>query len=395
MVAGAGSMAHMHHRPLLAIAGLVALTLGCGARAAGPQNGSHAPASAAPPAASPPPATAASNAGPAAPAETAPKAPASRLAGVDVFGTGLARDAILATLGFELGAQVAFPSDSFRADVEAAEARLRERFDVAFVKISTISYFAGPEAGNVYLTVDIVDRGDEARMAFSPAPQQQIEDPAGLVAAWIEYEARAWELLRAGALDLSNGSRCRGGFHCALGFGHPELEAAEERFIAGVPAHLAALRDVLTRDADPEQRAAAAYLLAYAPTRERALEAVLPGVRDPSSLVRNNALRVLVEVQKNADRALLPLDLLLEALRFPQTTDRNKAAYAILFTVRNEPERFRARVLAGAGDVLLEMAALAQPNNRDPALEILRALSGQDHGSDITAWRRWVEQARK
>lgn len=55
-------MAQMHHRPLLAIAGLVAITLGCGARAKAPQSaGPTAPDHAAP--ASAPPAAAASDAG--------------------------------------------------------------------------------------------------------------------------------------------------------------------------------------------------------------------------------------------------------------------------------------------------------------------------------------------
>jgi hypothetical protein len=389
----------MRYRPTLIVAGIAAMALGCGARAAGPHSDSRAPrpVSATPPdAKAAPPAAAASNpeAAGSSTGEAAAEAPQSRLAGIDVFGTTLPRDEVLAALDFEIGAPVTFPSDAFRAEVEAGEARLRERFDFAFVKISVISYFAGPNAGKVYLTVDIVDRGDEARMAFSPEPQQETGDPAGLIAAWMEYEARAWELVRAGALDLSNGGQCRGGFHCGLGFGHPDLAAAEDRFIAGVPAHFAALRGVLTQNADPEKRAAAAFLLAYASTREQAVEAVIPGVRDPSSLVRNNALRVMVVAQEKADRAILPLDLLLEALRYPQTTDRNKAAYAIRNTVRVAPDQYRARVLAAAGDTLLEMAAMQQPNNRDPALDILRALSGQDHGNDIAAWRQWVEQAR-
>jgi hypothetical protein len=56
--------------------------------------------------------------------------------------------------------------------------------------------------------------------------------------------------------------------------------------------------------------------------------------------------------------------------------------------------RFRSRVVHEAGDVLLEMAGMSQPNNREPALQILRALSGQDYGADVQAWRRWIDESR-
>lgn len=329
-------------------------------------------------------------------AEPKPDHQTVRLAGIDVFGTEQPHDEIQAALDFKLGASFTFPSDTFRSRTDAAEAQLRERFGFAFVKLSVISYFAGPNAGEMYLTVDIVDADDKDRMAFAPAPQQDIADPAGLIATWLEYETRAWERLRSGDLEMPDGKgRCRGGFHCALGFGHPTLTPAEDRFIAEVPAHLSELRKVLVHSADAEQRAAAAYLLAYASDRKQVIASVLPAIRDPNALVRNNVLRVLVGVQEDAKHALLPLDELLAALDFPQTTDRNKAAYAILHTVRIAPEQYRSRVLDAVGEQLLAMAALTQPNNRDPALEILRVLSGTDHGDDIAAWRRWVEEARK
>jgi hypothetical protein len=329
------------------------------------------------------------------PSEPEPVVTESALAGVDVFGVRtVTREEVIEVLGLMLGEPVDMGSDVVRNELAAARMRLEERFGFAFVKLSPISYFAGPDAGKVYITVDVVERGDEERMRFSPEPTEEIADPGGLIAAWAEYEERALALMRSGELDLSEGGVCRGGFHCALGFGHPDLEPYEERFIAKVPKRLDELCRAVRRDRDPARRAAAAFLLAYENDREQVIEALVPSIDDPSPLVRNNALRVLAMAQKDADAAVLPLAPLLRALEFPETSDRNKAGHALAYLVKKAADRFRPAILREAGDVLLEMAAMSQPNNRDPALHVLRALSGKDHGADVEAWRRWVDEYR-
>jgi hypothetical protein len=324
----------------------------------------------------------------------------SVLAGVDVFGSRQVAVAdVLAALGIEEGAPVVWGSEEFSALLAAGQARLEEAFDLAFVGLSPVSYHAGPEAGKVYLTVDLVDRGDERRLRFAPPPTGQPPDPAGLVARWIEYEERAWALHGQGELEPAAPDACRGGFHCALGFAHPELADHEAAFIAEVPRQVAALRRVLATDAAPHRRAAAAYLLGYAPSRRAVVEALLPSIDDPVALVRNNVLRVLVMTQQGADDPILPLPPLLAALRYPETSDRNKAAYALhhLLDKAWAGKTFahlRAQVIREVGELLVEMAAMKQPNNRDPALQILRVLSGADFGADVEAWRRWLATAR-
>jgi len=319
------------------------------------------------------------------------KAPAV-LAAVDVFGSAKVPAAdVLAEAGLELGGPADLKDEAFHARLDEAEARVRARFGFAFIKMSAINYFAGPDAGKTYVTIDLVDAGDEARLRFAAAPTGTPEDPAGLIAAWTEYEDAAWKLLRAGTLKTGT---CRGGFHCALGFGHPDLASREDRFIAEAPRHMAALRTVLTDDGDENHRGAAAYLLAYGADRAEVVAALVPAIRDSSGLVRNNAMRVLVMLQEGAPTEMLPLDPLLAAMRFPLTTDRNKATYAVLNLIKRNPDRYRAQVLTEVGDLLVQMVTMSQPNNRDPAISILEALSGQKLGTDAAAWRTWVDGQR-
>jgi hypothetical protein len=150
---------------------------------------------------------------------------------------------------------------------------------------------------------------------------------------------------------------------------------------------------VLRHDRDNADRAAAAFVLAYAGPRERVVAALVPSIDDPDPEVRNDVVRVLVEIQHHADAPVVPAAPLLRALRFPLATDRNKAAFALQYLVARAPDRFRADVLREAGDTLVAMTALAQPNNRDPAVAILTSLAGADLGSP-GAWMLWVAAER-
>lgn len=321
------------------------------------------------------------------------------LAAVDVYGSRkVSKEQVLALAALPVG-KVIEDEAALRAALREAEKKVGERFPLAYVKASYIRYFpnAGEAANKAYVTFDLVDRGDEARLAFAPAPSGEVPDPDGLVSAWLQYEKRAEALLSEGKLVLGSRDedRCSPkAFHCALGFAHPELQPMEERFFQGVPKSFAGVQRVLLEGKDPDARAAAAFLLAYAPTRDQAVGALLKAVRDPSPEVRNNVLRVLFKAQEGAERPVLPYQVLYSVLRFPATTDRNKALYSLLSVLKKDPKRSAAAVLGEVGDVLLATAALQQPNNRDPALEVMKLLSGKDLGRDVAAWERWAKAAR-
>jgi hypothetical protein len=316
------------------------------------------------------------------------------LAAIDVFGAKHASsDEIIAVSGLVAGTAVEFASEEFGAMLEAASTRLKERFRFPFVEVSPISYFgSSPDAGKVFITIDVVEPEDADRLTFAPAPAKDVADPEGLVAAWLDYEKAVWPLQRSGA--YKGPYTCKGGMHCALGFNHPELEHREDVFIEKVPAHVAELTAVLRKDKRNERRAAAAFLLAYARDRQQVIDALVPSIDDPSSFARNNVMRVLVMIQQKVDTVVVPLAPVLHAMRFPTTTDRNKAAYLLAGIAKHASTQDRARIAREVGELLVVMADMKQPNNRDPAIDILKAISGEDHGTDIAAWRAWLGRQR-
>ncbi|HEY0988054.1 MAG TPA: hypothetical protein VGD80_13415 [Kofleriaceae bacterium] len=337
-------------------------------------------------------------AAPAAPAAAAPAAPSGvskTLAAIDVFGSRrVSNEDIVAASGLVAGGTVVFPSPELFELLEAAKRRLTERYHFALVEVSPISYFGNnPDAGKVFITIDVVDADDTARLVFAPKPTKTTADPEGLVAAWLDYEAAVWPLHYSGAYKGPH--TCKGGMHCALGFNHPDLEHREDLFIAKVPDHVAELTAVLRDDREDKRRAAAAFLLPYARDRQQVIDALVPSIDDASGLVRNNVMRVLALIQEKADGVVVPLPAVLRAMHYPTTTDRNKAAYMLAEIATRAPAEDRVRIEREVGDVLVAMAAMKQPNNRDPAVKILQAISGEDHGNDAAAWRRWLEARRR
>jgi hypothetical protein len=314
-----------------------------------------------------------------------------RYEGIEVFGTHLPKAQVLECFtGLPpVGTDVDMAKGDFIQALQQGKARLQERFAPAFVRTSVTNYADGK---TVAVTVDLVDKGDEWRLAYAPEPTGSVEDPAGLLAAWDAYHLRMWQLVNAGELS-SKDTACPRAFHCFYGATDPRLMPLEDRFIEQVPRHFAELVQVLRTDKSQEKRATAAYLLAYGRSREEAIQALVPALNDAGEAPRNAAMRVLWQAQQGANRVLVPLEPVLRALHGPLISDRNKAG-ALLTAIAEKDPSVRGRVLREAGDVLLEMAGQRQIIDREAALQALRALAGKNLGPEAGAWRAWVQETR-
>jgi hypothetical protein len=315
-----------------------------------------------------------------------------RLAGIDVFGTrAFDADYVRSHFGVELERLSAALSrgefsDSVAELYKNAILGLRARGGFAHLDFSFINYYDGTP--RTFLTVDVVERSDSARrMAFNAVPRGSVEDPAGLVAAYRKYFDQGMKLLQTGAIP-STDPPCAV-LHCAPGSDHPSLRAETERFTREVPKYRQQILRVLRSDRDPQNRAAAAFLLGHLQDAQWVANALSPATTDPNATVRNNALRVLIMLAHRTPPVSIPLAPILRALQFPATSDRNKAGY-VLAALADRPEN-REPIRRQVGPVLLEMLQLEQPNNHDPAFEVLRKISGRDFAErDYAAWRDWL-----
>lgn len=308
---------------------------------------------------------------------------------IDLYGSDqVTLEQVEAKIGPRLQAYLEAITSGDREAAQVLDAEITEVLqamgDFALVELSRIQYFT--DGNPTYLTIDLVDADDRAaRMTFAAEPTGQVEGVEELLAAWSEYQEAGFALLRAGTMPQGK-PQCPA-YHCVFGF-PGDLAAFGQRFEAEVPQHQAVLERVLREDADFEDRAHAAFLLAHIDDGAALVQLMLEAIDDPSSTVRNNALRVLGAVATDHPQVEIPLDPILRALDYPLTTDRNKVLY-VLSGLAKRPE-LQAEIARRAGATLIDILRLRQPNNHDFAYQILQAVSGEDFGArDYEAWKEW------
>lgn len=283
--------------------------------------------------------------------------------------------------------------DKAKYDHLAAEIQcsVMQSYGFAYAKVSLITYSYHPSCH--YLTVDVVEpRDQKRRMPFKKKPAGHYGDLGGLFKKWDEYMAAGFELMQKGELSKKDYYPCKQ-FHCVWGHLHPRLAPFEKLFEEGVAAHQLEIAQIFLDDSDADKRANAAFLLAYMTDLTQLMPILEQGFNDSDSTVRNNSLRVLVYIAQGHPEFSLPIEKVVAALDYPDTTDRNKAA-AILFMVAQNPQtrlKYQAQ-LNQAIPILLEMLALKQKNNHDIAYQILKLLSGQDFGeTNLLEWKKWAK----
>ncbi|RKH93915.1 HEAT repeat domain-containing protein, partial [Corallococcus praedator] len=330
-------------------------------------------------------------------AAAAPSAPATAASlylfeGVEVFGIRkLPREELLRLIAMPApGARFNLEAGEFTPYLLESKPRLLAAHPLPFCRYSMVTY---PPTHTFRVTVDLVEPGDEWRMRFAPAPTGTVEDPEGLIAAWGAYQQTYWKLRREHAVRETSVGGCLA-LTCYGGFNHSELAPLEAKFLTGVPRNTDALVRVLREDRDDGKRMTAAILLSYVRSREELVRHLLPSVNDPYEGVRNEVLRLLGAVQEGQQKVLIPLEPVLEALWFPLSSDRNKAAWALVRLVETEGAARREAILNQAGEALVEMAGMQQAIDREPARKVLTVLAGRDLGEDVGPWREWVARTR-
>ena len=181
--------------------------------------------------------------------------------------------------------------------------------------------------------------------------------------------------------------------------------AAQQKLAPLARQHFERLVEVLQSSARADQRAIAATVLGQAHDKVRAAEALDAAARDPSSKVRNNAIRALGLLLAEADMApdlvaVLPIETYLDLLESLTWTDRNKAMLVLLGLSRGRNEAVLARLRACSVETLAEMAAWQTEGHALMALILLGRIAGLTDAETVEAWRNGkieqvVDRARK
>jgi len=174
---------------------------------------------------------------------------------------------------------------------------------------------------------------------------------------------------------------------------YPAARAAEEDFIPLAARYARRLREVLRRSGDPEARALAVQILAYASDKRSIVDDLAYGMSDPDPSVRNNAMRALGLIAGLASRRpdlhiVVPSGPFVDLLNSPIWTDRNKASFALLALSSSRDSVLFARLRASALPALVDMARWRNPGHAAPACIILGRLGGMSDQEIQDAWAR-------
>lgn len=296
---------------------------------------------------------------------------------IEVFG---ARKASVAKIRAALGAQTADPLPSS----QAAEDRINKVPSVTAARLEAICC---TNDGRMILYVGVEER-DAPRLEFHTAPTGEAHLPSALYDDYLSFLEAVEGSIRGRNADedLTNGYSL---------MADPYSRVFQKGFIALADQNLALLDQVVRESSDPEQRAAAAYLLQYAPRGIRKAKVITDALqwalRDPEDIVRKNALRALRAVYVGAklhpdqEVAVEPA-WLIHTLNSVVSSDRRTAAQILVELTEDRNQDTLNSIREIALPCVVEMARWQTLDHALPAFVLAGRVAGLDEKAIKDAW---------
>lgn len=300
------------------------------------------------------------------PAAVVAAAQPPRVHDINVYGLGkVSKERILHAVKVRAGD----PLPGSKGDMED---RMAELPGVAGARVEAVCC----EGSEVNLFLGIEERGGP-RVAFRSEPQGDIALAEDLAEAYREYASA----MQRASYRGQSGAEVQG----------------QQQFAAFAEKRMEELRRALREAADPEQRAIAAAVIGYAPSKKDVVDDLQYALQDPDELVRHNALRSLHDIallgvrQPKLGIRVSPT-WLIELMNSLVLSDRVQAA-DILITLTDGGDRavidqIRARALPA----LVEMARWETLPYALPPFLLVGRVAGM---SDAETQRRWSAGERE
>ena len=240
---------------------------------------------------------------------------------------------------------------------------------------------------NMVLYVGVEER--EARhVEFHPAPMGTVTLPPDLLASYRSFldEVAASIRGRNADEDLTNGYSL---------MADPACRDLQSSFVPQVEANFVQIDQVVRESADPEQRAAAAYLLQYGPrgphTTVTLVNALQWALRDSDDNVRENAMQALKAVAVGAkmhpDQQIhIEATWFVELMNSVVWSDRRGASLALVNLTESRDTETLALLRERAAPSVVEMARWHDLQHALPGFILAGRLAGLDENAIKTAW---------
>ncbi|KTD17391.1 hypothetical protein [Legionella jordanis] len=272
--------------------------------------------------------------------------------------------------------------------------QIKKYGDFSFVDISIIYY---PDKNTRYTTIDIVPSSEMFRIPNPPKRKIDKElvlntETKNLFKLWSRYNEDNISLINKGT--FSSKQQACPVVHCIWGFDKKELNEYLPKFRTLASKNINQLKNFIRLSSNDEERGDAIFLLAHSDDYRSTASFLFDYVNDESAVVRNNSLRVIAGILSTHKIDDLPLQKIIEALNYPLVTDRNKAANVLYHAAHNDATTHE-QIITGAGNILVNLLKLKQPNNHNPAYLTLKEISHQNYSEyDYQHWQEWIDSRK-
>jgi hypothetical protein len=244
------------------------------------------------------------------------------------------------------------------------------------------------DRGKAILYVGIQER-DAPHIEFHPAPTGDQALPEEIQSQYRDFIELAKQAARQGSTgeDLTNG-------YSLMAF--PDARSCQKLLHEQVEKYTTELHDVVRKSSDDDQRAAAAYLLQYAPREsvragQQMVDDLQYALQDPSDVVRANAMRALKAVRVGAklhpeqSLAVLPT-WYVELLNSVVWSDRRGASLELVELTDSRDPAMLAEIRERAIDSVVEMARWHDLEHALPPFILAGRLAGLSEEDIQAAW---------
>jgi hypothetical protein len=264
-------------------------------------------------------------------------------------------------------------------------AEISSKYKLPPVTIDSIYY---PDKKQVFTTINICDpRLTKGLIKDSAIFNYQVSKNPDVVDKMIMFlpKAAAFIVLHP---EYTNKLNCLD-YQCITPE-HPEFEKDLAYFRGTVPKQQRFIEATIEKDPVNERRRAAIFLLAYLKNPEEIARVLNTVLDDENSYVRHDGLRVYGELYAKAHISDVPVAKIIKSLYSCNTAERNKALI-FLNELAKEP-KYQTAIIEQAGEQLMTLLELRQPNNHDFAYQILRKISHKDYSDkDYAKWQLWLK----
>jgi hypothetical protein len=241
------------------------------------------------------------------------------------------------------------------------------------------------EGNRSTLFIGIVERG-EPQPAFHLPPDGEATLPQNSMDSYREFQGAVLRAAMKGSVaeDLTAGHALSA---------DPLLRGFEDGFAAFAAGNEGLLREVLRGGQEPEERAAAATMIGYAPDKKEVAGDLLHAVEDPDEGVRVNAVRSLAAIavlarKKPALGIRVEPTLFVDLLNSAVLSDRVESTKALLLLTEGGDSAALDLVREQALAAVVEMARLKTPRYAQPPFLLLGRVAGLADAQTNQLWEK-------